>query len=81
MILKPDVTFSEIDDPPNRWCDAGHVAPTVFSRTGPDGILEKTKFFNVYGNAGGQQINKNLCEPCCIIINFLADKKRKSKNQ
>lgn len=81
MILKPDVTFSEVDDPPNRWCDSGHVAPETFSRTGPDGILEKTRFFHVYGKAGAKHIDQTLCEPCCVIANYLAKLKRKNKGE
>jgi hypothetical protein len=78
-MLKPDITFSEVSDPPNRWCDSGHVAPEQFARGGPDDVLQPTRFFRVYGKVNGDVIDKTICEPCSVIVNFLAARRRKAR--
>jgi len=78
-MLVPDITFAEVDEPPNRWCDCGHIAPEQFARGGPDDVLQPTRFFRVTGKVAGQDIDRVICEPCCVIVNFLAARKKKAR--
>lgn len=71
---KPDLTITQVDEPPNRWCSSGHIAPETFKLGGADGKEEPTRFFRVSG-AG---VNTTICEPCLCIANYLADQKRKA---
>ena len=78
-MFRPDITFAQVDDPPNRWCDSGHVAAEQFARGGPGDVLQPTRFFRVSGNVNGENIDKIICEPCCVIVNFLAARKRQAR--
>lgn len=77
VVLKPDITYREVDDPPNRWCDSGHVAPERFARGGDQDLLLPTRFFHLTGKLGDEEVDKTLCEPCCVLINYLVRLKKK----
>ena len=77
MSYKAEAIFKEIDDPHDRWCDSGHEAPVTFKRAGPGSPAEPTKFFRV--NVKGKD-HGVFCEPCLVVANALASKKRKELN-
>lgn len=71
-----DVVFKEVDPPNDLMCECGHQAPTKFKRNGPDSESLPIRFWHMKG----KEVNKVICEPCMIIINYLAAQKRKNKN-
>jgi hypothetical protein len=75
--MKPSVIYKEVKPPDGYWCDSGHVASKTFRRNGPGTEEEPTKFFKVSGpNIPGGI----FCEPCLIIANHLAKKKKEFKD-
>lgn len=72
---KADLVYQEITCPAGQWCDAGHVAPKEFRRDGPASPLEPTRFFRVTGLG----IDGIFCEPCLIVVNWIARRKRKKE--
>lgn len=72
-MLKATIVFKEVDSPDGYWCDNGHKAPALFRRLGY-GQAEPTKFFCVKSKG----INGTYCEPCCIIANYLARKRKEN---
>jgi len=76
-MLKPDITYREIECPAGMWCDSGHVAPKEFRRDGPESFPEPTKFFHVTGLG----IDGIYCEPCLIVVNWAARIRRKNKEE
>lgn len=76
-MLAPTITYKEVDPPEGLICDCGHVAPELFKRDGPGANAIPTKFFRVRGLNGS--ISGTYCEPCLIVINYVASQKKKSK--
>ena len=65
-----------VDVPKDNWCDSGHSVKddATFKRGGPDSPADPIRFFNIsYQDKG---INKTCCEPCLVLINFLAKAKK-----
>jgi hypothetical protein len=75
-MFKSDIVFSEVDPPENLICECGHKAPFEFKRDGPDSESLPTRFWHMKGNGA----DKIICEPCMILVNYLAAQKRKNKN-
>jgi hypothetical protein len=75
-MIRADITFSEVDVPDNLMCECGHKAPIEFKRNGPDSESMPIRFWHMKGNG----VNKIICEPCMILVNYLAAQKRKVKN-
>jgi len=71
---KPDLTITQVEDPLNRWCSSGHVAPETFKLEGPDGKEGPTRFFKI----GGHGINGIYCEPCLCVASHLGKIKREA---
>lgn len=70
-MLLADVIYKEIEQPQDRKCDCGHLAPAHFKRNGSEYEEELTKFFKVSGLISGI-----YCEPCLMIVNYMAKRKR-----
>jgi len=76
-MIKPNITYKEIDTPENRRCDCCHKAPETFRRDGPGTPSLPTKFFHVKMTEGN--IDGVFCEPCLVLVNYLANQKRKER--
>lgn len=63
-VLTPD------EEPEDRWCASGHVAPSTFKRDGPGAVALPTRFIRIAGQG-------TFCEPCVCVANYLAARKRK----
>lgn len=74
-MLDADIVIKEVPAPFNNWCSSGHVCAEFFKRSGPKSSPEKTRFFHFCG----QGINNIYCEPCLIIAQFLAKKKKRKE--
>jgi len=70
------ITYKEVDPPDDWLCDCGHTAPELFKRDGAGAAAFPTKFFKVKSKNG---LNGTYCEPCLIVINYLAHQKKKKK--
>lgn len=74
---KADFIFKEIDPPDDLWCESGHYAPSAFKRGGPDSEPMPIRFWH----AKGIGFNKCICEPCLILVNYVARIKRKKQKE
>ena len=72
-----DLVVSEISTPINYWCRSGHISSKLFKREGAQGKSYPIKFFKITFKKQSV-LNGVYCEPCIIIINWLANQKRKS---
>ena len=72
MFEDADLIQREVDAPSDHWCASGHVAPSLFRRTGPQGPKEPVKFFHVTGHG----INGIYCELCLIVAHWVAKQKK-----
>jgi hypothetical protein len=66
-VLTPD------QEPEDRYCDSGHVAPATFRRGGSGTPALPTRFIRVGG--------KVYCEPCVAVANYIAAQKRKKRKE
>jgi hypothetical protein len=73
MVVKADLTIQQVEDPVNRWCSSGHIAPITFKLDGSNGKEEPTRFFHIIGKG----INGIYCEPCLCIANWAANQQKK----
>jgi hypothetical protein len=74
MIIKADIEIKQVENPTDNWCESGHHAPLEWRRGGPDSCLEPTTFWHIKGKG----VNKVICEPCLMIVNYLKMKKGKT---
>jgi DNA modification methylase len=67
MFLQSDITYKQVDAPPNRYCYCGHFASLKFKK---DNYSEEqdNRFFSISGNG----INGIYCEFCLTIASMLA---------
>ena len=65
--MKEDIITREVDAPQGRWCSSGHFAPEKFQD-------KPTRFFAVSSSIA--PIDGVYCEPCLIVANHVARKKR-----
>jgi hypothetical protein len=65
-VLRADLTFKEVQEPHNRWCRSGHVAPETFRREGPGTEAIPTRFFRV-SSVEHPNVNGTYCEPCVVV--------------
>ena len=71
-MFRADITMKQVEAPFDRKCASGHIAPEKFKI---DDKLDDTRFFMITNNHGN--ICGIYCEPCLIIANHFADRKRK----
>ena len=73
---KPDLIQKEVDPPLNNFCSCGHISTGEYKRS-PDSDPEPIRFFQV----NGLEINGIYCEPCLVLIHYLARIKKGKKNE
>jgi hypothetical protein len=73
-----NLTVAEVDPPASRYCASGHTAPVTFRREGANTPELPTRFFQITA-VDRPAVNGIYCEPCLMIANALADKKKKKE--
>jgi len=76
----PDLTIAEVSPPATHYCASGHIAPLMYRRDGPDSPEEPMRFARVTSTQQ-PQVNGIYCEPCLIIANALARKKKEKEGK
>jgi len=69
--MKYTIKTEEVDTPDNMWCEIGHIAPEFFKRGGEGTEPLPIRFWHVTGDGN----NKIICEPCLVLVNFMAKNK------
>ena len=72
MFKKADLSMIEVGQPFNNWCSSGHIAAKYYKRSGPKSKSEPTRFFRV----NCKDFDGIYCEPCLVVANFMAKRKR-----